>query len=54
MAYSGRACSVHIRRKNFNRPLQYFQLPPCEHLPIMDSSKISGESYTLLTQINYP
>ena len=30
----------------------YSQLPPCGHLTITDSSKIPGESYRRLTEIN--
>ena len=32
----------------------YSQLPPCGHLAITDSSKIPGESYRRLTEINSP
>ena len=31
---------------------KYSQLPPCGHLAITDSSKIPGESYRRLTEIN--
>ena len=32
----------------------YSELPPCGHLAITDSSKIPGESYRRLTEINSP
>ena len=32
--------------------INYSQLPPCGHLAITDSSKIPGESYRRLTEIN--
>ena len=39
---------------NFSRLPRYVysQLPPCRHLAITDSSKIPGESYRRLTEIN--